>query len=120
MRITVDIDDDLYEQAWKLAGQDIAPEDLFREALRTFVRLQSAKRLAAQGCTISEMKTAPVYEKDIHAWAYEQARFLRAGRFELLDIAHLAGEIEDIGKREQHELSNCMAMLRKRGLKALV
>jgi hypothetical protein len=51
------------------------------------------------------------YEKDIVAWASEQARLLRAGRFDLLDIEHIAGEIEDVGKSEQRELASRMAVL---------
>lgn len=51
------------------------------------------------------------YESDIVAWASEQARLLRAGRFDLLDLAHLAEEIEDVGKSEQRELANRMAVL---------
>lgn len=51
------------------------------------------------------------YEKDLNAWASEQARLLRAGRFDLLDIEHLAGEIEDLGKSEQRELASRMAVL---------
>lgn len=51
------------------------------------------------------------YEKDVVAWASEQARLLRAGRFDLLDIEHLAGEIEDVGKSEQRELASRMAVL---------
>jgi len=51
------------------------------------------------------------YDQDAHAWAFEQARLLRAGRFDLLDIEHLAEEIEDIGKSEQRELTNRMAVL---------
>lgn len=51
------------------------------------------------------------YEKDINAWANEQARLLRARRFDLLDIEHLAGEIEDVGKSEQRELASRMAVL---------
>ena len=38
------------------------------------------------------------YEKDIVAWANEQACFIRAGRFDLLDLEHIAEEIEDVGK----------------------
>jgi hypothetical protein len=45
------------------------------------------------------------------AWSTEQARFLREGRLDLLDIAHLAEEIEDVGKSEQRELANRMAVL---------
>jgi len=51
------------------------------------------------------------YQHDILAWANEQAAFLRAGRFDLLDIDHLAEEIEDVGKSEQRELMSRMAVL---------
>jgi hypothetical protein len=51
------------------------------------------------------------YENDINAWSIEQARLLRAGRFDLLDIEHIAGEIEDVGKSEQRELASRMAGL---------
>lgn len=51
------------------------------------------------------------YESDIVAWANEQARLLRAGRFDLLDREHLAEEIEDVGRSEQRELASRMAVL---------
>ena len=51
------------------------------------------------------------YENDVVAWASEQARLLRAGRFELLDLEHIAEEIEDVGKSEQRELASRMAVL---------
>ena len=51
------------------------------------------------------------YENDIVAWANEQARLLRAGRFDLLDLEHLAEEIEDVGRSEQRELASRMAVL---------
>lgn len=51
------------------------------------------------------------YEKDVAAWSSEQARLLRAGRFDLIDIEHVAGEIEDVGKSEQRELASRMAIL---------
>lgn len=51
------------------------------------------------------------YDDDVVAWASEQARLLRAGRFDLLDIEHLADEIEDVGKSEQRELASRMAVL---------
>jgi len=50
-------------------------------------------------------------ENDLVAWAHEQANLLRARRFDLLDIAHLAEEIDDVGKSEQRELANRMAVL---------
>lgn len=58
------------------------------------------------------MSTNPhSYETDVIAWANEQARLLREGRFDALDIEHIADEIEDVGKSEQRELENRMAVL---------
>jgi len=51
------------------------------------------------------------YNTDIVAWAREQARLLREGRFDTLDVEHIAEEIEDVGKSEQRELESRMAIL---------
>lgn len=51
------------------------------------------------------------YETDIVAWANEQAWLVRNKKFELLDIQHIAEEIEDVGKSEQRELASRMAVL---------
>lgn len=51
------------------------------------------------------------YDTDIVAWAAEQARLIRAGRFDQVDLEHIAEEIEDVGKSEQRELANRMAVL---------
>jgi len=51
------------------------------------------------------------YDIDIAAWAQEQSRLLRAGRFDSLDIEHIAEEIEDVSKSEQRELASRMAVL---------
>ena len=51
------------------------------------------------------------YESDIAAWAYEQAWLVRDGKFELLNIEHIAEEIEDVGKSEQRELARRVAVL---------
>lgn len=55
------------------------------------------------------MKTS--YEADVVAWANEQASLIRAGRFDQLDLTHIAEEIEDVGKSEQRELASRMAVL---------
>ena len=55
------------------------------------------------------MSTA--YKTDIIAWANEQAAFIRAGRFDLLDLENIAEEIEDVGKSEQRELESRVAVL---------
>jgi hypothetical protein len=51
------------------------------------------------------------YDADIVAWANEQAWLVRNKKFELLDIQHIADEIEDVGKGEQRELANRMTVL---------
>jgi hypothetical protein len=53
----------------------------------------------------------PTYDEDVCAWACEQARFLREHRFDLLDIEHLADEIEDVAKAELRELTKQMSVL---------
>jgi hypothetical protein len=52
-----------------------------------------------------------LYDKDLVAWAREQAYPLRAGRFELLDIEHLAEESEEVGRSEQRELASRLTVL---------
>lgn len=47
MRTTVTIDDALYQEALEVADPGMDKADLFREAIKTFVRVQSARRLAA-------------------------------------------------------------------------
>ena len=51
------------------------------------------------------------YNTDVVAWANEQARLIRAGKFDQLDLEHIAEEIQDVGKSEQRELSSRMAVL---------
>lgn len=51
------------------------------------------------------------YEADVVAWANQQAAFIRAGQFQYLDLAHIAEEIEDVGKSEKHELASRMVVL---------
>lgn len=55
--------------------------------------------------------TTVAYDFDIIAWAQEQVALLRSGNYALLDIEHIAEEIEDVGKSEQRELANRMAVL---------
>lgn len=56
MRTTVTIDDDLYQKALEMADPGMDKAELFREAMRTFVRIRSAKRLAALGGTAPDME----------------------------------------------------------------
>lgn len=54
MQITVSLDDELYAKAVDAADSNLSNEELISEALKTFVRVQAAKRLAAQGGTAPE------------------------------------------------------------------
>lgn len=54
---------------------------------------------------------AATYEQDIIAWANEQAHLMRTGRFDLLDVEHIAEEMEIMGKSEKRELASRMSLL---------
>ncbi|EXJ13400.1 DUF29 domain-containing protein [Imhoffiella purpurea] len=51
------------------------------------------------------------YEQDFFTWTQEQSAFLKQGRFDLLDLEHLAEEVADMGKSEQRELAHRLAVL---------
>jgi Arc/MetJ family transcription regulator len=59
MRTTVTIDDGLYQKALELADPGMDESDIFREAMKTFVRVQAAKRLAALGGTMPGIQDVP-------------------------------------------------------------
>ncbi|MGG1945564.1 type II toxin-antitoxin system VapB family antitoxin [Trinickia sp. NRRL B-1857] len=59
MRTTVTIDDALYEKALEMADPNMDKGEIFREAMKTFVRVQAAKRLAALGGTMPEIRDVP-------------------------------------------------------------
>jgi hypothetical protein len=64
MRTTVTIDDALYEHALEVAEPAMDKAELFREAIKTFVRVQTAKRLAALGGAMPEMQEIPRSRED--------------------------------------------------------
>lgn len=59
MRTTVTIDDSLYKKALELADPSMDKADLFREAVKTFVRVRASKRLIALGAALPEMHDIP-------------------------------------------------------------
>lgn len=69
--------------------------------------LADANAIVAYG----EVPMSSSYEKDVVAWASEQAALLRAGKFNLLDIEHIADEVEDVGRSEKRELASRMSLL---------
>ncbi len=64
MRTTVTIDDALYQQALEVADPAMDKADLFREAIKTFVRIQAAKRLASLGATMPDLPEIPRRRED--------------------------------------------------------
>lgn len=59
MRTTVTIDDELYQKALEVADPAMDKADLFREAVKTFVRVRAAQRLAALGGAAPGMNDIP-------------------------------------------------------------
>jgi Arc/MetJ family transcription regulator len=57
MRTTVTIDDELYQRALEVAEPGMDKAELFREAMKVFVRVQAGKRLAALGGKVPTMKS---------------------------------------------------------------
>lgn len=59
MKTTITIDDALYERALEVAPPAMDKADLFSEALKTFVHIKTAKRLASLGSAIPSIKDIP-------------------------------------------------------------
>ncbi len=57
------------------------------------------------------MKIAELYDTDFAEWARRNAELLRSGRALEADLAHIAEEIEDMGKRERRSLYNRFSRL---------
>jgi Arc/MetJ family transcription regulator len=64
MRTTVTIDDALYAKALEMADPNMDKADLFREAIKTFVRVHAARRLAALGGSAPDMHEVPRRSSD--------------------------------------------------------
>jgi hypothetical protein len=52
---------------------------------------------------------ATLYDTDFHAWAFEQAQKLRNG--DPVDVENIAEELESLGRSEQEQLTNRLAVL---------
>ncbi len=51
------------------------------------------------------------YERDFYSWLIEQARHLREGRFDALDRANLAEEIESLGREQFNKLVSALRVV---------
>jgi hypothetical protein len=52
-----------------------------------------------------------LYEKDEHLWLFENARLLREGHVDLVDIEHIAETLEEMGKKDLREILSRMRVL---------
>ena len=59
LRTTITVDDELYQRALELADPGMDKADLFREAMKVFIRVQAAKRLSALGGQAPKMRMIP-------------------------------------------------------------
>jgi hypothetical protein len=51
------------------------------------------------------------YDRDFYSWLMEQARHLRAGRWNALDRDNLAEEIESLGREQFNKLESALRVL---------
>ncbi|NES95434.1 MAG: DUF29 domain-containing protein [Desertifilum sp. SIO1I2] len=56
-------------------------------------------------------KFTKLYEVDFYAWTIEQAKFLKEGKWDGLDISNLVEEVESLGKQQRQELRNRLGIL---------
>ncbi|WP_373508135.1 DUF29 domain-containing protein [Thiocapsa sp.] len=54
---------------------------------------------------------SPGYEQALVAWAFANARLLREGRFDGLDVENIAVELEDMGRSDKRALASHLRVL---------
>jgi len=54
---------------------------------------------------------ADPHSQDFYAWTRDQARLLRAGRFDSVDIVHLIEEVEEMGGNIHRQLESRLEVL---------
>ena len=52
-----------------------------------------------------------LYYEDEHLWYLENAKLIREGNFDLVDLEHIAEVLEDMGKRDYREVLSRMRIL---------
>ncbi len=57
------------------------------------------------------MSAQTAYDQDYYLWFADQARLLRAGTWQQIDVEHLAEELEDMDKREKRSLRSRAVVL---------
>jgi hypothetical protein len=61
--------------------------------------------------------TKTLYDTDFVEWTAHTAALLRAGQLDAVDLEHLAEEIEDLGKSEQHTVMSHLSRLLQHQIK---
>jgi hypothetical protein len=56
--------------------------------------------------TLARPPDAALYEQDFPLWAQRQARLLRSGQFDQLDLENLVEEVEDLSRRERDSVES--------------
>jgi hypothetical protein len=51
------------------------------------------------------------YDRDFYTWSLEQARLVREGRWNALDRANVAEEIESLGREQFNKLASALRVL---------
>ncbi|SKB14803.1 conserved hypothetical protein [Planktothrix sp. PCC 11201] len=59
----------------------------------------------------SFQKSSSLYEQDFYGWTQQQAKLLREGALDHLDMINLAEEIQSLGKQQKQELKNRLGIL---------
>lgn len=58
-----------------------------------------------------ESKNKTLYDTDFAVWCHEQARLVRERRFDDLDIANVAEELETMGRSDKHQIRSRLEVL---------
>ena len=59
-----------------------------------------------------ELRPLPArYDEDLHRWSFEQAQLLRDGRFDALDLANIAEELDTLGRSEAAALRSSLRLI---------
>jgi Domain of unknown function DUF29 len=57
------------------------------------------------------------YDEDFYGWTQEQAEYLRAGAWSAVDVAHVAEELDTLGRSEQNAVVSYLEVLLRHLLK---
>ena len=89
----------------------MAKDDVIARPVATsFARKQAQPSSATAG-------RGRTYDADVYGWAIDQAGHIRAGRYDLLDVANVAEEIEALGRHEFDVLVSNLAVVLQHMLK---